>query len=129
MKSIQILNIVRRLGEGDRILINQWGKPFTVCGVSDHYALAWDGGEEYTIIKRDPMQYGPYNGIPKGAIVCAPDWWTVGYEGGYRFDDPAWVRKYLRDLEAGKTEMSIRRREEIRTIRILPTNDREATER
>lgn len=120
MRQRQILDTVRGLGVGDKIIINRWKRPFVICGVSNHYVLAWDEGEEYTIIRRDPLEYGPYNGIPKGAIVCASDWWTCGYEGGYHFDSRAWIMNYLRDLETGKTEMSVRHREEIKEIRLWP---------
>ena len=125
MNREHILDIVRRLRTDDKIIINNWKEPFTVCGKSVHYVLAWDGGDEYTIIKRDPIDFGPYNGITKGAIVCAADSWVFGYKDGYHFDDPAWVRRYLHDLETGETEMSMRHREEINKITLWPANGRE----
>ena len=62
---------------GDELQINTWGDRFTVAAVSPGFILAGHG-TEYTIIQRTPTDYGPYNGIPEGAIVCGPDWWTFG---------------------------------------------------
>ena len=111
---------------GDELQINNWGDRFTVCAVSPSYILANHGMEEYTIIQRKPTDYGPYNGIPKGAIVCGPDWWTFGWlpenpddydgDGQYDFYNPDWCQHYMADLESGRTEVSLRRRERIERL-------------
>ena len=85
-----------------------WEEHFQICGVSDHYALAFHD-ETYTIIHKEPTEY-PRNGIPKGMYVCAPDYLLFGYAGGYHFDDPAWVKQYLQELEVGVIEPSVRKR-------------------
>ncbi len=85
-----------------------WEDRFQVCGVSEHYVLAFHD-DEYTIIHKLPTEY-QRNGIPKGACVCAPDNLIFGYAGGYHFSNPAWVEQYLEDLETGAIEPSVRRR-------------------
>lgn len=108
---------VTGLKTGDVITINDWKTPMRVCGVSDGYVLA-HAGDEYTIIMRQPTHL-QYKGIPSGAFVCGPDWWTFGWGiDPYRFDDPAWVEKYLASLESGETEVSMRNRAEIRKITV-----------
>lgn len=110
--SLEIL--VRTLRVGDKVRINDWEEFFTVCGVSDNYVLAHKG-DEYTIIAKNPTRYA-YNGIPWGAYVCGPDYFTFGYPGGYSFADATWVSKYLADLEHGSIEMSTRNRAQIHSM-------------
>ena len=111
---------------GDELQINEWSHRFIVAAVSPGFILAYRG-EEYTIVKREPTDFGPYNGIPEGAIVCGADFWTFGWTPEntescdwdlrwYHFDNPAWCAAYLADLESGRTEVSIRRREMIHSI-------------
>lgn len=112
----KIINTIAKLKNGDTVNIcvngdemyKWWVDSFLVCGVSEHYVLAFNG-DKYTIIHKLPTEYD-YNGIPKGACVCAPDNLIFGYAGGYRFTDPAWVKEYLEDLETGTIEPSVRRR-------------------
>lgn len=120
MTRVEILAAVRGLKAGDAIVINDWERPMKVCAVSDRYALAYNENDEYTIISKEPVEH-QYNGIMPGAIVCAADWWTFGYKDGYRFNDPAWVKEYMRSLESGETETSMRHREEIRSLRVFET--------
>lgn len=115
MTRAEILAAVRGLKIGGTIVINNWEQPMKVCAVSDHFVLAYNEKDEYTIISKEPVEH-QYNGIMPGAIVCAADWWTFGYADGYRFDDPAWVEEYMRSLESGETKMSMRHREEIRSL-------------
>ena len=106
---------------GDELQINDWEKRFKVCAVSNGFILAYDGDVEYTIIQRKPTDFGPYNGIPKGSIICGADWWVFGwlpnetFEGDdnsqYQFNNPEWCRLYMADLESGETEVSMRKRE------------------
>ena len=113
---------------GDELQINTWGDRFTVAAVSPGFILAGHG-TEYTIIQRTPTDYGPYNGIPEGAIVCGPDWWTFGWspenpedddgEEQYRLDDPDWCKVYMAELESGRTEVSGRNREWIRSLQVI----------
>lgn len=105
---------------GDLIRINDWDTYYTVCGTSDNYILAHHG-DEYTIILRWPTTFS-YNGIPAGAYVCAPDFWTLGYHGGYDFDNPTWVKEYMQSLEGGETEMSVRHRAQIARIEVKPAH-------
>lgn len=100
-----------------RIHINDWQTDFIVCGVTKNFVLANDAEQHYTIIPKMPEKYA-YNGIPAGSYVCSPDFWIFGYAGGYYFDDPEWVRKYLADLESGHTEISRRKREKIDRIEV-----------
>ena len=111
---------------GDDLQINEWPQRFIVAAVSPGYILAHRGAE-YTIVQREPTDFGPYNGIPQGAIVCGPDYWVFGWAPEdpdhfewdlrwYQFDDPAWCAIYMADLESGRTEISMRRREMIHTI-------------
>ena len=116
MTRAEILDSVRGLKVGDAIVINDWEQPMKVCAVSEHFVLAYNENSEYAIISKEPVEH-LYNGITPGAIVCAADWWLFGYKGGYRFNDPAWAEEYMRSLESGETEMSMRRREEIHSSR------------
>lgn len=112
----KILGTVARLKIGDTVKVSVagdemcagWEDQFQVCGVSEHYVLAFHD-DEYTIIHKLPTEY-QRNGIPKGACVCAPDNLIFGYAGGYHFTDPAWVKQYLEDLGTGAIEPSVRRR-------------------
>lgn len=107
---------------GDELQINDWNYRFTVAAVSPGYILANCGIEEYTILQRKPTDFGPYNGIPEGAMICGADWWTFGWapenpedwdggEGYYEFYNPEWCQMYMADLESGRTEISMRHRE------------------
>lgn len=115
----KILNTIAGLKNGDTVRIRVagdemhegWEDCFLVCGVSDHYILAFCD-DEYTIIHRLPTEY-QHNGIPKGACVCAPDNLIFGYVGGYHFTDPMWVKQYLEDLETSTFGPSLRRRARI----------------
>ncbi len=115
----KILNAIVGLKIGDTVRIRVagdemcagWEDCFTVCGVSENYILAFHDNE-YTIIHKLPTEY-QYNGIPKGSCVCAPDNLIFGYAGGYCFGDPAWVKRYMDDLQAGTIEPSVRRRARI----------------
>lgn len=111
---------------GDELQINSWGDRFTVAAVGPGHILA-SHGEEYTIIQRDPTDFGPYNGIPEGAIICGPDFWVFGWapenpedwdggDGYYEMDNPEWLKRYMADLESGRTEVSMRRREMIERL-------------
>lgn len=119
MKTEKILETIAVLKKGDTVQIcvagdeifGAWEKCFVVCGVSEHYILAFHD-EEYTIINKLPTEY-QYNGIPKGSCVCAPDNLIFGYPEGYNFTDPEWVKRYIEDLETGIIEPSIRRRARI----------------
>ena len=111
---MNIGNKIMQLQTGDRIHVNDWEEPFTVCGVSENYVLA-HCGQEYTIIAKHPTNY-QYNGIMPGAYVCSPDYLIFGYAGGYHFTDAEWVKQYLGDLESGKIEMSRRNRAEIYSL-------------
>lgn len=113
---MSIGNKIMKLQIGDKIHVNDWDKPFTVCGVSENYVLA-NCGREYTIIAKRPTDY-QYNGIMPGAYVCSPDNLIFGCIYGYDFDDPKWVKRYLCDLESGKIEMSMRNRGEIYSIEL-----------
>lgn len=112
----EILKTIAVLKKGDTVQIcgaademfEGWEECFTVCGVSEHYILAFRD-EEYTIINKLPTEY-QYNGIPKGSCVCAPDNLIFGYAKGYHFTDPDWVKQYMEDLETGTIEPSVRRR-------------------
>lgn len=113
-------NIIRNLKVGNTIQINNWKDIFTVCGVSENFILAnCFESKEYTIIPKKPVDYC-YNGIPVGSFVCSPDHLVFGYAGGYYFDNPDWVEKYLSELETGELEISMRRREKINSIVIRP---------
>ena len=115
-KTEEILKTIAALKKGDTAQIRiaddefygGWEESFVVCGVSEHYILAFHD-EEYTIINKLPTEY-QYNGIPKGSCVCAPDNLIFGYAEGYHFDDPEWVKRYMEELETGSIEPSIRRR-------------------
>ena len=119
MTTEKILETIAVLKKGDTVKIcvaddeifGGWEKCFTVCGVSEHYILAFCD-EEYTIINKLPTEY-QYNGIPEGSCVCAPDNLLFGYVEGYRFTDPEWVQRYMGDLETGIIDPSIRRRARI----------------
>ena len=111
---------------GDDLQINEWPHRFIVAAVSPGFILA-HRGTEYTIIQRKPTDFGPYNGIPEGAIVCGADWWIFGWAPEnpvgcawdprwYNFDNPAWCAAYMTDLESGRTEVSMRKREMIHSI-------------
>ena len=121
----KILNTISGLQNGEVIRIrvagdemcDGWESCFTVCGVSDHYILAFRD-DEYTIIHKLPTQY-QYNGIPKGSCVCAPDSLIFGYVKGYHFTDPAWVKEYLECLETGEFEPSVRRRARITKLELV----------
>lgn len=126
----KIVSTVAMLKNGDTIRIcvagdemyEMWEDRFMVCGVSDHYILAFHD-DEYTIINKLPTEY-QYNGIPKGSCVCAPDNLIFGYAEGYRFTDPAWVKRYMGDLETGTIEPSVRRRARITKLeRVEDTED------
>lgn len=108
MTNKEILNKVCNLKIGDKIRINGWTDYFTVCGVSEHFALAYLNNE-YTIIGKEPVDYC-YNGIPIGSIICGPDWWVMGWNEGYDFNNPPWIERYMKSLEDGETEISMRRR-------------------
>ena len=66
---MSIGNKIMKLQVGDKIRINDWEQPFSVCGVSENYVLAYCG-QEYTIIAKRPADY-QYNGIMPGAYVFA----------------------------------------------------------
>lgn len=112
---------------GDELQINYWENRFTVCAVSDGFILA-NHDVEYTIVQRKPTDFGPYNGIPEGSIVCGADWWIFGwapeepFEGDdftrYEFDNPEWCKHYMADLESGRTEVSMRRREMVHSLSV-----------
>ena len=112
-------SLIKSLKIGDRLRINHWMNLFTVCGVSDNFVLAnCFESEEYTIIPKKPVDYC-YNGIPIGSFVCSPDNLIFGYAGGYHFDNPDWIEKYLSELETGELEISQRRREMIAFLEVL----------
>lgn len=118
-KTEEILKTIAVLKNRDTVRIHiagdemheGWEARFMVCGVSEHYILAFHD-DEYTIINKLPTEY-QYNGIPKGSCVCAPDNLIFGYAEGYRFTDPTWVKRYMDDLETGTIEPSVRRRARI----------------
>lgn len=111
---MSIGNKIMNLQVGDKICINDWEQPFSVCGVSENYVLAYCG-QEYTIIAKRPTDY-QYNGIMPGAYVCGPDSFIFGYPIGYDFGNSEWVKLYLDYLEIGKIEMSVRNRAEIYSL-------------
>ena len=112
----KIISAIAGLKIGDTVKVSVagdemytgWEDRFQVCGVSEHYVLAFHD-DTYTILHKLPTEY-QYNGIPKGACVCAPDNLIFGYAGGYHFTDLAWAKQYLEDLETGSIEPSVRRR-------------------
>lgn len=110
---------IHALKVGSHIFINDWGDEYIVCGVSENFVVAHHPAtSEYTIIPKNPAEY-TYNGIPAGSFVCSPDHWVFGYMGGYHFDNPEWVEKYLGDLESGHTEISRRNRAQIVRLYIV----------
>lgn len=121
---MSIGNKIMKLQIGDKIHVNDWDKPFTVCGVSENYVLA-NCRREYTIIAKRPTDY-QYNGIMPGTYVCSTDNSIFGYIGGYHFYDPKWVKQYLGDLEYGEIEMSVRNRAEIYSLDM--EDDHESTD-
>lgn len=116
---VTIENGIHALKVGSRIFVNDWGNEFIVCGVSDNFVVAYrPETHEYTIIPKNPAEY-TYNGIPAGSFVCSTDDLIFGYMGGYHFDAPEWIEKYLGDLESGRIEISWRNRAHIVRLYIV----------
>lgn len=113
----EIFDVIDRLCTGDRIQVNDWEKPMKVCGVTDHYVLAYNGNE-YTIISKLPQMYS-HNSIYAGDPFCAMDWWVFGYADGYDFASNEWCEKYMNSLENGDTELSERHREAIYRLELI----------
>lgn len=115
--SENIKDTINSLSIGDTIQVNDWEITMTVCGLSEHYALAHNG-VEYTIIQKFPNERR-YNGIDIGAFVCGPDNCVFGatipgFElGKYQFDNAEWCEEYLNKIESGENEISMRNRAEI----------------
>ena len=109
MRNDEIKAIMDSLALGDKLAINDWKAKYTVCGLSENYALA-HYGQHYTILQRKPMPDDYcFNGVRGGDYRCAPDWWIFGYVDGYDFTSKKWVTKYMAELESGDTEMSQKR--------------------
>ena len=117
MELKEIFSVIDSISLGDKLSINDWKAKYTVCGVSQNFILA-HYGQHYTIISRRPSQR-TYNGVRSGDAYCAPDWWIFGYVEGYNFTDEDWVKKYMAELEQGKTEMSMKRMATIWFISII----------
>ncbi len=101
-----IFDLINSLTVGDKIILNDFRRPFTVVGVSKHYVLAHTG-KRYTIIGRAPAER-THNDVVAGMPYCGPDWWVFGYAGGYDFRSEQWVAEYMQSLESGETEVSLR---------------------
>ena len=129
MKNMTIESIVTdTIMVGDELQINEWDNHFKVCAMSERFFLAHHGEMEYTIIQRTPTDFGPFNGIPAGSIICGPDWWSLGWlpekdfdrdDGSqYQFSNPEWCKLYMADLESGRTEVSMRNRAMIWDLKV-----------
>ena len=105
MTTSEIITTINSIKLGDKLSINDWKAKYTVCGISEHYILA-HYGQHYTIISRVPFEGLMFNGVRRGDIYCAPDWWIFGYIEGYDFTNADWVKNYMISLETGETEMS-----------------------
>ncbi len=116
----KIFDTVNSLKAGQIISINDWTSPMLVSGVSEHFVVAHDAADEYTIISKTPAPEGcHHNGGVQGQCYCGPDFWSFGHWEGYRFDDPVWNNNYLNSLETGETEISERHRASIYFIKVM----------
>lgn len=112
----------------DLIWINDWNKPFQVKCVSSNYFVMTgsDGGEQmYSIVSKRPFSGESRNGVSAGNFYCGPDSWLFGsaltskYKDLYSFTNNSANRKYMKSLEDGETQISMRRMAKINQIRIL----------
>ena len=123
MSTAEIIETLKSIKIGDMLIINDWKAKYTVCGLSEHFALA-HYGQYYTIIRRQPMPDDyDYNGVRGGDIACAPDWWIFGYINGYDFRSKKWVNEYMASLESGDTEMSQKKHETVRSLLVVGHKD------
>lgn len=113
---------------GDLIWINSWHKPFQVKCVSPNYFVmigSDDGEQMYSIVSKRPFSGESRNGVSAGNFYCGPDFWTFGsalaskYKDLYSFTNNIANRKYMKSLEDGETQISVRRMAKINQIRIL----------
>lgn len=125
MQTEEIINTLTNIKIGDKLSINDWHAPYTVCGISKRYVLA-HYGRHYTIIRRRPVTQIGYsrNGVRYGDIVCAPDWWALGYPDGYDFTNQSWVMQYMADLEADYTGLSMRRMSPVFFLSVIGHTDK-----
>lgn len=122
----ELLNSVK---PGDIIWVNSWHKPFQVKCVSPNYFVMTgsdDGEHMYSIVSKKPLfSGGSYNGVSSGDFYCGPDSWLFGsaltskYKDLYSFTNNSANRKYMKSLENGETQISMRRMAKINQIRIL----------
>ena len=113
---------------GDLIWVNSWNKPFQVKCVSPNYFVMTgsdDGEHMYSIVSKKPFSGGSRNGVSAGDFYCGPDSWLFGsaltskYKDLYSFINNSANRKYMKSLEDGETQISMRRMAKINQIRIL----------
>ena len=125
MTTIEVAETVNSLKLGDKLAINDWRAKYTVCGISARYVLA-HYGQAYTIISRRPISERGYNhnGVRYGDIVCAPDWWVMGYDKGHDFTNEEWVKEYLADLESDYTSQSVRKQAPVWFISVVGHTDK-----
>ena len=123
MRNDEIKTVLDSITLGDKLIVNDWKAKYTVCGLSENYVLA-HYGQHYTIISRRPWEGFMFNGVRKGDIYCAPDWWIFGYFDGYYFTDEEWVKKYMTDLELGDTEMSQKKHAPVFFLSVIGHTDK-----
>ena len=87
---------------GDKIKVNDWGKPLTVKGVTENYfVMATKQFKDtiYSVCEKKPSEYS-HNDMTKGMFHVGTDAWIFGWKGKeYEFDNPEWVQKYLESFE------------------------------
>ena len=109
--------ILDRVQVGDLFKCNTWKKPFRVKGVSENYfVMARNnfGKTFYSICEKKPWDGIRYNAMIGGAFHVSDDNMVLGWPGwnegrAYDFDDTEAVERYLKALESGEIELSVRR--------------------
>ncbi len=120
MENKQIESVINNLSVGDMVNVNDWDDPAEVKAITESFVLIANDSF-YSIVGKLPNSV-EYNGIELGCFVCGPDHWIFGcrdsfeYQDFYKFKDKKIAKKYLEEVESGKTHMSLKNRAKIEKI-------------
>ncbi len=104
----------------DLVKCNDWKKPMKVIGVSENYFVMIQnnfGDIFYSVCEKFPAGHSR-NCYTKGSFRIGTDDYIGGYITGYKWDDKQFINKYLDEFETGKTQLSVRRAVDLKSISI-----------